>query len=75
MMRGHNFVADGWAGAASPYPHQMPHQPPPNRDTQKASKCLVFLLFDSCSWTDEGPTEGPTDQRTEKPITELRVCN
>ena len=41
-----------------------------NTDTYTRSfKTLVFLLFDSCSWTN-GPTDqqtdGPTDQRTDK---------
>ena len=57
MTRGHNIVADGWAGAYNPYPHPKP--PPTLKHTQKASKTLVFPLFDSCS-----PTDGWTDGRT-----------
>ena len=34
VTRGHNFVADGWAGASNPHPHVMPHHqhayPPKN---------------------------------------------
>ena len=47
-MWGHNVVADGWAGAANPYPHPMllPTPLPTQTHTQKASKSLVFLFFD-----------------------------
>ena len=48
--RGHNIVADGWAGAANPHPHPTPHPIPrlTQTHTQKASKTLVSPLFDSC---------------------------
>ena len=61
MTRGHNIVADGWAGAANPHRHPTPL--PTRTHTQKASKTLVFPLFDSCSWTD-GQTDGATGRRT-----------
>ena len=50
VTRGHNIVADGWAGAANPHPHPMLHPTPlpTQTHTQKASKTLVFPLFDSC---------------------------
>ena len=39
----------GWARAANPHPHPMPHSTPfpTQKHTQKASKTLVFPLFDS----------------------------
>ena len=66
---GHNIVADGWAGAANSHPHPMPHPTPlptplPKQShTQKASKMLVFPLFDSCTPTDRrtNATDGRTD--------------
>ena len=36
VMRGHNIVADGWAGASNPHPHPNIHH------TQKVSKTLFF---------------------------------
>merc|ERR1712042_184451 len=57
--RGHNIVADGWAGASNPHPNPNSH-PHTHKRTQKVSKTLVFPLFDSIS------TDGPTDQRTDK---------
>ena len=63
MTRGHNIVADGWAGAANPHPHPMPYPTlfPTQTHTQKASKTLVCPLFDSWSRTDRR-----TDRRTDK---------
>ena len=58
VTRGHNIVADGWAGASNPHPH--PNQPPTLRPTQKVSKTLVFPLFNSMT------PYGPTDRRTDK---------
>ena len=70
VTRGHNIVADGWAGASNPHPH--PYPSPMLKHTQKVSKTLVFPLFNSMTmdqWTD-----GWTDGRT-KPLIELRVRN
>ena len=66
VTRGHNIVADGWAGAVNPHPHPMPHPTPfpTQTHTRKASKTLVFPLFDSWSRTD-GPTDRRTDGRTD----------
>ena len=58
VTRGHNIVADGWAGASNPHPH--PNPPPTLKPTQKVSKMLVFPLFDSI--TTDGRTDGPMDQ-------------
>ena len=43
VTRGHNIVADGWAGASNPHPH--PNPPPPLKHTPNKSKTLVFPLF------------------------------
>ena len=69
-MRGHNIVADEWAGAAAnPHPHQtpLPIPLPTQTHAQKAFKTLVFPLLDSCSRTN-GRTDGPTDGRTNRRI-------
>ena len=68
VTRGHNIVADGWAGASNPHPH--PNQGPTLKRAQKVSKTLVF---NSITMTDQR-TDGPTDGRT-KPLIELRVRN
>ena len=63
VTRGHNTVADRWAGAANPLstPNTLS-----NTDTYtKSFKMLVFPLFDSCSPTDRR-TDRPTDGRTDK---------
>ena len=64
--RGHNIVADGWAGAANLQPHPRPHPTPfpTQTHTRRASKTLVFPLFDSII-TDRR-TDEPMDQRTDK---------
>ena len=63
MTRGHNIVADGWAGAANAHPHPMPHPTPfpTHTQTRKASKTLIFPLFDSCPRADQR-----TDRRMDK---------
>ena len=68
VTRGHNIVADGWAGAYYPYPH--PNPPPTLKLTQKVSK---MLIFNSITMTDQR-TNGQTDGWT-KPLIELRVRN
>ena len=47
VTRGHNIVADGWAGASNPHPH--PNPPPTLKHTQKVS---VFPLFNSMTMMD-----------------------
>ena len=37
VTRGHNIVADGWAGAANPHPHPTPHPTPLPTQTQTQS--------------------------------------
>ena len=66
-MRGHNIVADGWAGASNPHTHH----PPPHTYSQTqtvttgASKMRVFAIFNSI--TTDRPTDGRTDGRTDTP--------
>ena len=57
VTRGHNIVADGWAGASNPHPHPNPH--PTLKHMQKVSKTVIFLLFDSI--TTDQRTDGWTD--------------
>ena len=55
VRRGHNIVADGWAGAHSHHPHPRP--PQMYSGTQgipmAASKLCVFALFNSITMTDK----------------------
>ena len=76
VTRGHNIVADGWAGASYPYPH--PNLPLTLKHTQKVSLTLVFPHFNSM--TTDQRTNGPTDQQIDgrtdgrtKPLIKIRV--
>ena len=64
MTRGHNIVADGWAGASNPQLHPMP--PPPTYIPKIAPKTLVFHFSTRALRTD-GRTDGRTDRRTDGP--------
>ena len=55
VTRGHNIVADGWAGASNPPPHPKP--PPTLKHTQKVSKMLDENDKSTDQWTD-GLTDG-----------------
>ena len=46
VTRGHNVIADMWAGAAN-------QRPFPQTNTQKAFNTLIFLLLDLHSWMDQ----------------------
>ena len=61
--RGHNIVADGWAGASNP--HLDPTHPPTTLKHLK--RPLSYFLTRA-----HGRTDGRTDRRT-KPLIELRV--
>ena len=66
VTRGHNIVADGWAGASNPHPLPMPHT-----HTQKKHLKRSFSHF---STRVHGPTDRRTDGRTDgrtKPLIEL----
>ena len=63
VTRGHNIVADGWAGVSNPHP-TFPTCTEP-------FKTLVFPFFDSCSRTN-GQTDRPTDRQSLLLIMELR---
>ena len=62
MTRGHNIVADGWAGAYNPHPYPRP--PRTNSRTQiitmVLSKARDFVLINSIT------PDGTTDRRTDK---------
>ena len=54
VTRGHNMVADGWAGAANPHPHPTPSQHRViHRKLQNARFSTFWLVL----------TNGPMDQR------------
>ena len=77
VTRGHNIVADGWAGASNTHPHPKPHSI--HKLTIKESKTLIVLIFNGPM--DQGTnrqSDGLTDQRTDgrtKPLIELRFRN
>ena len=56
VTRGHNIVADGWAGASNPRPH--PNPPPTLKHTQKSIENARFPTF---KLDDPGPTDRRTD--------------
>ena len=67
VTRGHNIVADGWAGASNPHPHPTPT---PHLNLHKKYLKCSFFHFP----TQLPQTEGPTDRRI-KPFIELRDRN
>ena len=69
VTRGHNIVAEGWAGASNPHLHPMP---PTN--THKKHLKRLFFHFSTCALLTDGRTNRQTNGRT-KPIIELRVRN
>ena len=81
VTRGHNIVADGWAGASNPQPHPNPtpnhlyhnitHPQTHTKTTAELQyhKYMFFAFSTRAWWTDgwtNGETNGPTDQRTDK---------
>ena len=83
VTRGHNIIADGWAGASNPHPHPRPPHTHSHTHTiaPAASKMRVFAFSTRSSRTDRR-TDGPTDRRTDgrtdgrtKSLIELRVRN
>ena len=72
VTRGHNIVADGWAGASNP--HLQPNPSP----TLKHTKNIENARFPTFQLDDLRRTDGPMDQRTDgrtKALIELRVRN
>ena len=67
MTRGHNIVADGWAGASNPHPHSKSPTHMHKKDLERSFPTDVHRRTD-------GPTDQRTDRRT-KPFTELCVRN
>ena len=65
VTRGHNFLADRWAGASNPHPD--PNSPIHIRTYAKVSKTLFHLR----SWTKR-PTDRQMNTRT-KPVTHQRM--
>ena len=61
VTRGHNIVADGWAGAANPHPHPTPNPPPNSPSNTDIHKKLLKRSF-SNFWTSwHARTNGRTD--------------
>ena len=57
VTRGHNIVADGWAGASNPYPHS---------DIHKKYLKRSFFHFSTRSSRTNGRTDGWTNGQTDK---------
>ena len=55
VTRGHNIVADGWAGASNPHPTQLPPQHSTKYSIQNAHFPTFRLVV------TDGRTDGPTD--------------
>ena len=73
VTRGHNIVADGWAGASNPQPNpnHTPNPPPTHLHTNNTNCSILntrFFAFSTRAWQlkFDGRTNGPTDQRTDK---------
>ena len=60
VMRGHNIVADGWAGASNPHPLPMP---PTNTCIKKKHLKRSFFHFLTRALRTNGPTDGRTDRQ------------
>ena len=62
MTRGHNIVADEWAGAADPHLHPTPHPTPLSTHAHaQASKNARFRAF--CLKLTDGLTDRQPDGR------------
>ena len=72
MTRGHNIVADGWAGAANPNPHLTSPQHPTY--TQTYAKSTQNTRFPTFQLDHPGLTDQWTNGRT-KPLIDVRVRN
>ena len=68
MTRGHNIVADGWAGASNPPPHpnDTPNPPSTHSHINNTHCSIVITPFSRFQLERDGRTNGPTDQRTDK---------
>ena len=65
VTRGHNIVADGWAGESNPQPHlPLPTRPPPHTLTRTNNCSMINERFSrfQLSVTEE-PMDGRTDGR------------
>ena len=56
VTRGHDIVADGWAGASNPHPHPDTH-PHTNIHNKYQNSCFSAFRLDHY-----GLTDGPTDK-------------
>ena len=69
VTRGHNIVADGWAGASNPQPHaNLTHSchPLTHPYTHNNNCSIINTRFSRFKLKRDGPTDGPMDRRTDK---------
>jgi len=64
VTRGHNIVADGWAGASNPQPHPNPtlNSPPTHTQTQCNNCSIMNARFSHFQLERDGRTDGRTDK-------------
>ena len=69
MTRGHNIVADGWAGASNPQPHpnHTPNPPPTHSHTNNTNCSIINTCFSRFHFERDNlsVTDGLMDQRTD----------
>ena len=87
VVRGHNIVTDGWAGAHNPKPDPNPTsnhscQTLTHPHTYNNNYSIINARFSRFQLERDGQTDGPTDASTDaptdgqaRPIIELRVRN
>ena len=68
VTRGHNIIADGWAGTCNSHPHPRPHH------TQTITTAALKMQLGQLDQHRpmDGQTDGLTDVWT-KPLIEVRV--
>ena len=63
VTRGHNILADGWAGASNPHPYH----PPPHAHSHTQTILTAASQTRVCALRDLIVKDGPTDHRTVGP--------
>ena len=74
VTRGHNIVADGWAGAANPHAHLTPRPTQPPSQHRHIEKKVLKHSFSHFLTRVYERTDQQTEGRTNPPL-ELRVRN
>ena len=70
VRRGHNIVADGWAGASNLHPHPKPQTLLHIHKHNKYPKRSFFHFSTRSPLHNYGRIDGRT-----KPLIELHICN